>query len=574
MSGLGVTLDWSNPLTGNPPTTFHIEAGSAPSLANVYSAPTGGVSTHLAVSAPPGTYFVRIRAANACGLSSASNEQQIVVGQGPVACTFALTPTEAAFSGTGESLSVLVSTQPLCEWTATRDHEWLGFTGPSTGTGPARITVDAQPNASTPRAGRVNVGPATLTVLQGAATSPPPPPPPPPTPPPPPPTCSYNVVPPTQNALASGGSFGVQITTATGCAWQAAADTPWLTFSSASSGSGSATVQYTVLSNSSTGQRFGHITVTGTSVTPQQNHITTVSQSAATPTPAPCDYTASPSIIPAGGGSFDVDIVTTQGCVWVASLTQPWVAIAGSNSSSQTAAIRLAVNANISLQARSDTLTLLTPTGTRQFSISQSAATPAPLVAAFSVTPTICTATPLGTYACTFNGTVSSPQADIVEYKWIIAGTEYTGAVLTNPITPSTDPVVSGYYTRDVSLTIRTASGTQASTSRAVTFFRAGSPQGLTCGVNSDPAMVSAQGGTFEFTFSIVENTTCTKTPWYPAVLAPTSSWISVISPTSGMTTGTVRYTVAPNTTGTPRTGVIRVFYAQGSDLYTVTQSQ
>jgi hypothetical protein len=78
-AGRVVTLSWAAPASGAAPFSYIIDAGNGPGLSNVLSAPVGGV-TSLAVQAPPGTYFVRVRAANACAASSpVSNEQVIVV---------------------------------------------------------------------------------------------------------------------------------------------------------------------------------------------------------------------------------------------------------------------------------------------------------------------------------------------------------------------------------------------------------------------------------------------------------------------------------------------------------------
>jgi len=86
-SGLGftlgpgrvVTLTWAAPTTGEAPTSYTVEAGSAPGLSNLAVLPTGSGATTLAVTAPPGTYFVRVRATTAAGASAPSNEVVILV---------------------------------------------------------------------------------------------------------------------------------------------------------------------------------------------------------------------------------------------------------------------------------------------------------------------------------------------------------------------------------------------------------------------------------------------------------------------------------------------------------------
>ncbi|MGE0042302.1 MAG: reprolysin-like metallopeptidase [Vicinamibacterales bacterium] len=76
-AGNVVTLQWLAPAAGVP-TTYVVEAGSASGLANLYNQAVGA-TLGLQVQAPPGTYFVRVRAANACGTSGPSNEAIITV---------------------------------------------------------------------------------------------------------------------------------------------------------------------------------------------------------------------------------------------------------------------------------------------------------------------------------------------------------------------------------------------------------------------------------------------------------------------------------------------------------------
>jgi hypothetical protein len=77
VSGTRVTLRWDGPATGDA-SAFIIEAGSALGLKNLYEANIGN-ATELSVNAPDGTYYVRVRAVNSCGVSAPSQDIVIVV---------------------------------------------------------------------------------------------------------------------------------------------------------------------------------------------------------------------------------------------------------------------------------------------------------------------------------------------------------------------------------------------------------------------------------------------------------------------------------------------------------------
>jgi hypothetical protein len=74
-----VTLSWSAPVGGCAPSGYVIQAGSAPGLSNL-AILNVGPATELSVSAPPGTYFVRVVAVNAFGGSVPSVEIIVTVG--------------------------------------------------------------------------------------------------------------------------------------------------------------------------------------------------------------------------------------------------------------------------------------------------------------------------------------------------------------------------------------------------------------------------------------------------------------------------------------------------------------
>jgi protein TonB len=100
VSGQVVTLGWTPPAVGTPPVTYALHAGSSPGASNLAIIPMG-TQTSLQASVPNGTYYVRVVATNACGISTASNEATVVVGTttGTPQLTFTVTPNPVPFTG-------------------------------------------------------------------------------------------------------------------------------------------------------------------------------------------------------------------------------------------------------------------------------------------------------------------------------------------------------------------------------------------------------------------------------------------------------------------------------------------
>jgi hypothetical protein len=76
-SGGTVTLSW---IAGpGSPTSYILEAGSAPGLANLASVDVGASTSFTATGVVAGNYFVRVRGRSACGIGPASIEITVVV---------------------------------------------------------------------------------------------------------------------------------------------------------------------------------------------------------------------------------------------------------------------------------------------------------------------------------------------------------------------------------------------------------------------------------------------------------------------------------------------------------------
>ena len=97
-----MNLAWTAPTTGGAPTGYVIEAGSTPGVANLANFNTGSTATSFsAAGVGAGTYFVRVRAANAGGVSAPSNEALLIVGS---ACAAPGAPSSLAASATGTTV--------------------------------------------------------------------------------------------------------------------------------------------------------------------------------------------------------------------------------------------------------------------------------------------------------------------------------------------------------------------------------------------------------------------------------------------------------------------------------------
>jgi DNA-binding beta-propeller fold protein YncE len=84
VSGTTAHLSWT-PAAGPPALSYILEAGTASGLSNVFNGNVGN-TTQLSAAAPPGTYYVRVRAVNAVGPGAASTERLVTIG-GPAGCT-------------------------------------------------------------------------------------------------------------------------------------------------------------------------------------------------------------------------------------------------------------------------------------------------------------------------------------------------------------------------------------------------------------------------------------------------------------------------------------------------------
>jgi hypothetical protein len=259
--GIRVTLRWLPPASGDAPTTYVIEAGSAPGLANLFNAPSGSPATELSIDAPPGQYFVRLRAQNACGTSGVSNEQLVAVGSTP-ACTYAVSPGSVSVPLAGGSVQVNVTATGGCRWQLQSDPFIIPMSNPA-GSGSAIVGFSVT-GAATARTGQIllqSIDPGTVTagqvlVQQGSTSS-----------------CAVSLDPASRTVPAASGVNEFRVNANPGCTWSVAPLAGFLSIVSAGTGVGSDTVRYLVAANTAAVARAGLIRVT--SSVGVQDHVVT-----------------------------------------------------------------------------------------------------------------------------------------------------------------------------------------------------------------------------------------------------------------------------------------------------------
>lgn len=147
----------------------------------------------------------------------------------------------------------------------------LNAKGKASGSVKYRV-ANYEASAPTPRQGTIGIGTSSFTVFQTGMP------------------CTVAISPPKASFAKLGGNGTIAVTAPQGCSWTAsiAPATPWITFSGAASGSGSATVAYSVAPNDSSKKRSTKLTVAPVTGKGKKTH--SVSQSSESKVSTANDY--------------------------------------------------------------------------------------------------------------------------------------------------------------------------------------------------------------------------------------------------------------------------------------------
>src|ERR1043166_1963740 len=191
-------------------------------------------------------------------LAACTSAQTSVTAPTADKCAVTASSSPSAFTATGGSGALTISTARDCTWAVSTSTTWVSLSG-TEGQGEASLPYSVAPNpAPAARTGAIVVGSQSIQLSQAAAP------------------CRFSLSRTDASIAFGGGRLSFDITTLTGCSWSASSDASWIAVSSGQSGNANGTVTLDVAANSGA-DRVGHINVAG--------QIYTVSQGAVPPPP-------------------------------------------------------------------------------------------------------------------------------------------------------------------------------------------------------------------------------------------------------------------------------------------------
>ena len=492
-------------------------------------------------------------------------------------CTYGVQPLNGNVGAAGGTVTVTISANGACEWTATSDVPWITFENRSSGSGDGTLGLLVAATSGPSRTGTATVADHRVTITQGAG-------------------CSYSISPESASVGASGGTGKIAVTTDTGCSWTASSSAAWLTITSGSTGSGNGEVQYTAASTSGP-TRSGTVTVAGRAFTLNQGQGCTFTLSAASSnfnngggqgsvtvqTAAGCGWSVSSGaswititspanvtgegtvqftvasnagpartgIITAGGQTFTVNqgqgcvyalsatttkiddgggqgsfnVQAASGCTWTAASSVPWLTISAGTSGNGDGTVRFAVAANTG-PSRSGAITAAGQT----FTVTQGSG------CSYSLS-----ATSQGVPAAGGTGSVNVSAG---------SGCGWNATSNASWLSITSDAAGSGNGTVNFSAASQTGPARTGTLTIAGHTFTVSQLGGCTYAINPAAQAFAAGGGTVS-----VEVTTAASCDWTAASNAP---WLTIPTGTSGAGAGSVRIDVRANT-GAARSGTVTI---------------
>ena len=434
------------------------------------------------------------------------------VSQAGVTCAYTVSPLTASATAAAGTGTIGVTSTNGCAWTASSAVSWITITSGTPGSGPGTVAYSFVANPTTQsRAGVVTVAGQPVTITQAAG-------------------CGYAISPASASLTASSGTGSISVSAGSSCGWSAQSPVSWITFTTATSGTGTGSVGYQVAANGDSSSRSATITVAG------QPFVITQAGAA-------CDAVLTPTSqnIVAAGGNSSVDISVPGGCAWTAVPSVSWLTVLTGASGAGSGTITYRVDANPVGQPRTGTIAV----GGRLLSVTQAGASCAATVSSTAesfeaaggsraVSVTIAS-------GCVWTALSNSPWITITSG----GGANTTG-----------NAAVAFQVSANTSTTPRTGSLTVAG--RTVSVDQAG-----TCDITISPTSVSTASDAGTGSVAVSTGTTCSWTA------SSSASWLTITGGASGTGNGSVLYSMTANTGNTPRSATMTI----GGRVFSVTQA-
>ena len=267
-----------------------------------------------------------------------SNELTTMYGQADIrflpsggqACVAQLNPASVQVPASAGSGSFAVQLGAGCSWTASSDQPWLSVTSASSGTGPATISFAYSANPLNARSATIVVGGAVFTVAQTSGC----------------PSATLSPAAGAPDLPANGGNWGwrtIGVTMPTGCSWSVSNTPSWITFSNATSGTGSGNAVFQVSPNGTGASRTATLMVAGSPFVVTQSAVC-----------APPGFTTGLIFSFGGaGGSGSVGVDTTSVCAWTVTSYPSWVSVNAPSSGQGAGSVSFSVAPNPMAYSRS-----------------------------------------------------------------------------------------------------------------------------------------------------------------------------------------------------------------------------
>jgi len=143
----------------------------------------------------------------------------------------------------------------------------------------------------------------------------------------------------------AGGTGSISVTDSQGCGWTAVSSEPWIVITSAASGVGNGTVDYSVAENVDPLPRNGAITIAGQKFLVTQDGVS-------------CSLGLSPMLadFSSGGGNGTFAVSDSADCGWTAVSNDPWISVTSGSSGVGNGTVEYSVEAKSSPGDRTGTI--------------------------------------------------------------------------------------------------------------------------------------------------------------------------------------------------------------------------